>query len=1158
MAIDFLSIADNPMPFLTAGTRAARRKKQQEQSGLTPEDELALRESIGSQAMGGLAWLGETLDKPGRAIRGTLSGLSGGDWGGGLLNLLPFSDTLGFTPPEEQVGGRDLLETLGVLDPNTEGLDAGDVAGFGAEVLLDPLTYLSLGGSAVSKAGKLAKGAGLYDDAARAAKMAGTGPRTFRMSNTLDDLIKGAADPAVAQEAVGRYAKETGLDAAALGGEKLGGQIGVGLPFMDPAFTTGTGPTAQKIAGGLDWMGDKLRYGNIPGTAYSPGRHLHSLFDRPGTMEASSELGQKYGEQFFHEAEKAKIEPSGLLARMTRASDELAKLMPDAQEIDVSNRLRSVLEGFEEPPTKALAELLPEYTAYAEDVLKRHRMGGGNVHRLKDELASYFSRRPVGRPVGEPDYLEYTSAARSTQDRRLYLKNIEGGTATLNALYTDPAIKDAIEASVARNASAIAAGADTEQVGEIIEEVADLIKDRYGTKISETYTNEAGKEFKRYPELAKSIIHNPDAREAGLFPHAPVADFKAWLERSEDAIGAQEVVADAIAKHMVRVPYGAKPPKDAMTVKQFLETLGMNDGLNNWPDKWLKLADDFMRDEMPGALWNVARRKGEAPVSDWLHAWVPKKLADDMARMKHGFTSPTPANKIIKAVDTFTSLFKAGVLTFPARISRDLSSALYQLWEKGLVPLSRTYGAAKQGHELMQGLLKDAHTIPIVKQELAKRGLPATAEEGTKILGEMGFQYGLSGKGQVTQIAQPTAVEGIRTLEPFAQQIPGMRPPSASRIGRKLTFREPGTTWNPLDVEGVMDAMGTPREATKFGIAAGGQELSHWSDGVTRLGGFIEQLRKGVAPQEAANRVKAALVDYDPKRLTTFEREGLKRMFPFFSFTKGAVPAAIRSLAEKPGGKLAQTIRGLGQGRDDSTLVPDYVAETSSFRIPEGTPLIGGGPGSDPRFVTGLGLMFEDMLGFMGSGAGLETLSRTNPLIKGPLEYTVGESFFQKGPEGGRELSDMDPTIGRLLANLGGMEEPVKLPLWLEQLSANLPTSRLVSTARTLTDPRKRIEGTVLPGAAAGVNLLTGIRLNDVSPRTSDAILTERAAALMKDIGAKSFERTYFHDDAIAKMKPEVRAKAVELEQLLNLLAKRKREAAKKRKQAIPVGASGI
>ncbi|GAF94127.1 unnamed protein product, partial [marine sediment metagenome] len=101
---------------------------------LTPEDEHSLLRGV----IGLASYLGESLDKPGAAVRGMLAT---GD-PEQLLHALPFSEAMGIAP-KKKVWGRDLLKQWGMLGRNRPGLDWGDVAGFGAEVALDPLWLLA-------------------------------------------------------------------------------------------------------------------------------------------------------------------------------------------------------------------------------------------------------------------------------------------------------------------------------------------------------------------------------------------------------------------------------------------------------------------------------------------------------------------------------------------------------------------------------------------------------------------------------------------------------------------------------------------------------------------------------------------------------------------------------------------------------------------------------------------------------------------------------------------------------------------------------------------------------------------------------------------------------------------------------------------------------
>lgn len=67
------------------------------------------------------------LDTPGAFLRNSLAGRN------------PLQ---GIATDEERTTGRDLLEAWGFLDPNEEGLDWGDVAGFGVDLIADPLNLL--------------------------------------------------------------------------------------------------------------------------------------------------------------------------------------------------------------------------------------------------------------------------------------------------------------------------------------------------------------------------------------------------------------------------------------------------------------------------------------------------------------------------------------------------------------------------------------------------------------------------------------------------------------------------------------------------------------------------------------------------------------------------------------------------------------------------------------------------------------------------------------------------------------------------------------------------------------------------------------------------------------------------------------------------------
>lgn len=90
-----------------------------------------------------LSGVGTMLDTPWAFVR---TGLAGEN---------PFP---GIFDPSQRIGGRELLERLGAVDPNEEGLDSGDVGGFLVE-MLDPFTLIP-GYAAGKYAASLARGFG--------------------------------------------------------------------------------------------------------------------------------------------------------------------------------------------------------------------------------------------------------------------------------------------------------------------------------------------------------------------------------------------------------------------------------------------------------------------------------------------------------------------------------------------------------------------------------------------------------------------------------------------------------------------------------------------------------------------------------------------------------------------------------------------------------------------------------------------------------------------------------------------------------------------------------------------------------------------------------------------------------------------------------------
>ena len=153
-----------------------------------------------------LDYAGETLDKPGRFFRGlgssALYGLTGGNYGKAdpraMLNIIPFSDTLGYTDPKSEVHANEAYFSGGPSD----GTFGGALKQATGDILTDPSTYLSLGSIPAAKmlfrAPKIlgfgAKAANVAPEVLSASKIVpDIMPTVFSTSNSFGDMANAGA-----------------------------------------------------------------------------------------------------------------------------------------------------------------------------------------------------------------------------------------------------------------------------------------------------------------------------------------------------------------------------------------------------------------------------------------------------------------------------------------------------------------------------------------------------------------------------------------------------------------------------------------------------------------------------------------------------------------------------------------------------------------------------------------------------------------------------------------------------------------------------------------------------------------------------------------------------------------------------------------------------
>lgn len=473
---------------------------------------------------------------------------------------------------------------------------------------------------------------------------------------------------------------------------------------------------------------------------------------------------------------------------------------------------------------------------------------------------------------------------------------------------------------------------------------------------------------------------------------------------------------------------------------------------------------------------------------------IPKDVAVDVARMGQAWVTPETMRPILGVWDSVVNLFKSGLTApFAAFHTRNLMSGVFNMWRDGVDPTV----VAAVGPEVMNvirgGRLSDdaartlfPHLAPeqateeLVKELIANR---IAFVRG----GQTSERVGMTPAVQRGMLASEVPDVGNATLRPLGSDIGNW----ASTHGTQQGW------WNPTAIAGVGG-----NEVDRFAPVALGRALGNTVEDWVRGTHYLGKRLSGATAGEAKLSTLKYQIDYGD--MTNFEREVMKRFFPWYAFSRKNLPPLLEDLATKPA-LLSASIRGATGTRERGDFVPPWVAEGSSVRLP-------GGPDGSQRFISSFGLPFEDEA-IKTIGAGLQMdprrffqqmFGQAQPFVKLPAEIATGTQMFS-----GRRLEDLEPYE---FSSFGGLL-PDNRARQLSQVLANSPLSRFFGSADKLLDERK-------PGWATTLNLGTGVRITDVD----ESKVKERAAAdLLRNLlrgqpGVRSRDDVYVPRDQLPNL----------------------------------------
>jgi hypothetical protein len=1030
---------------------------------LPEEEKQSLMAMLASQTGGAIETLGRALDTPGAIARGVLAGkpLSGFSW-----------------DYNTRVSGEDLLSTYGLEYSNPY---ARAIAGFAAEVFTDPLAWLSGPKAALTPAGRAASAAGILDKApaAAAAKMgygqaaktltgrytddalkrmipelparagqpaaAATegvldarpllGPRLSRSTTTLDEVVKMADDPMSAMDKVLDYLKANNLSWKDVKDENLGGAFGIGLPF-GPAEMVWNPKGAAPFLDALDYMGQRAAWS-------APVRYGSAWFDK--RMEGATSVAEQV-DMLRKAAGQAQRGGAGrrVASQYLTQFDELnnavkGALGPDGLSSPQGNDM--LLRMFENVPTQADKRLMQQVPELASAVDNWDRLRKQMIRESKDlgiqrnEYADRFGVRwsPVHTAEIEFDKASKTGRAAlgamapESIGREKYLQ-VPGGRVELREISLLPMVRE--HAQLGPNSPYSHA-----EVGEHIRE---FLRNRYGQDVLNR--GNASKQASFFQHMKKDL-----PSDYPVFAEHPLNAQARSLINHQRNMANTELAYDLLTENAVQAY-----PSDIQgggfkalnrAVQETAEKLGLRTGRSGAIDK-------AVEQQIADRLRARFGATGKIDLNEWS---IPQSVFNRVTRAKKIYESPQEWKDVWGLFEKYTTVFKGFVLAWPSRHVRDAYSNAFSAWlEVGNA--NDTIQGMWAASKVLAG--EWGEVMPYLEQlpKYSRQGLTGDALRRE-------FIKDAGGSGVLATLASSDLLSA-RQRAAITELVPGSSPVKLSQAVGELV--PDGSRTLGQQARDFFTIQGVSSDwQTKNAMLNASQKINDANDSIGRLGGMMALMKQGVAPDEAATRITAALVDYGS--LTDVEKQVFKNVFPWWTYNSRMGTYVVKHMLERPGGRYGQTIRALDSLHhpDQDHYVPESLRQRAAIRVPdELLPVLGldkRGPDSDiDTYISNIDVAGREALetvAFSDQGLDVgETLSnllqQAHPLLRTTAELAMDRDLWSKRP-----LSEAVTPLDRLYKRAFGTE--TRLPPEAKAIIQNLPgIQRPLSLAGGLADDR--------------------------------------------------------------------------------------------------------
>jgi len=326
----------------------------------------------------------------------------------------------------------------------------------------------------------------------------------------------------------------------------------------------------------------------------------------------------------------------------------------------------------------------------------------------------------------------------------------------------------------------------------------------------------------------------------------------------------------------------------------------------------------------------------------------------------------------------------------------------------------------------------------------------------------------------------------------------------------------------------TLKTAGLGTEAIPFKV---GRAIGQYIEHQQKATAYVTALGQGKGIKEALQLAENAGFDY--RALTKFESQIMRRIIPFYSFTRKNLELQLKTLGENPQ-RINQVLAFFGNvatmgGLTDEErgALPDYLKD--QLVISFGKNKLG-----QPIVAAEFGTPIEQPgQAYLGKGLGdsiRRIASSLNPLIKTPMEKAFGKDFFQDRPLKEVIEAQQYQILPEFLKDFIGFKQydkPVFKMVngkWIDtgktqtkytadpeklHILRNLPTTRLFGYLYEIYRPE---EETV--AGARSLNLLTGVKPKPIDTQTVEYFREkekrdELEALLMRTGVLKEFTKLY-------------------------------------------------